>query len=170
MLSAPAKLEQSKFHRRVVGACVLLAAAFFAAGLPFVDSQGGYAGLSPRFLPTLVTVGLTICGLLLLLKKDSIQQSSDEAATALDTPNRFKRLGLLMGGLITHMILIGWIGFVLASGLLMAVTAKAYGSKRLLRDCIIGLLIAGTIWSIFTQLLGLNLPLFPLWSMLTGKR
>jgi putative tricarboxylic transport membrane protein len=167
---APAKHEQSNFHRRLVGACVLLAAAFFAAGLPFVDDQGGYAGLSPRFLPTLVTVGLLICGLLLLFKKNSIQQNSDDAATALDAPNRFKRLGLLIGGLIAHIALIGWIGFVLASGFLMAVTARAYGSKRLLRDCVLGVLVAGTIWTIFTQLLGLNLPLLPMWSMLTSKR
>jgi putative tricarboxylic transport membrane protein len=163
-LVLPSKVKPS--HRRIVGGAVLLAAAFFAAGLPFVDGQGGYAGLSPRFLPTLVTIGLAICGLLLLIQSDSIQASSDEAETAIFQADRFRRLALLMGGLLAHLVLISWIGFVLASALLMAIVSRAYGSKKLLRDGLIGLAVALPIWLLFTQVLGLNIPLLPLLSSL----
>lgn len=152
-------------RKSLVGGAVLLAALFYGVGLPFVDGQGGYAGLSPRFLPTLVTMGLAVCGLLLLFKKDSIPDQTEEASTAIDQAQRFKRLGLLAVGLVGHLVLIGWIGFVLASALLMAVVARAYGSKQWLRDGLIGLAIAGVIWTLFTQVLGLNLPLFPLASL-----
>jgi putative tricarboxylic transport membrane protein len=156
-------------HRRLVGGAVLLAAAFFAAGLPFVDGQGGYAGLSPRFLPTLVTLGLGICGVLLLLRSDAIEATSEESTTAILQPERFRRLALLMGGLLAHLILINWIGFVLASAFLMAIVARAYSSEKWLRDAVIGLSVALPIWLLFTQLLGLNLPLLPLLSPLLAN-
>ena len=148
-----------------VAGAVLLAALFFGVGLPFVDGQTGYAGLSPRFLPTLVTIGLATCGLMLLFKKGAIPQQTEEASTAIDGSQRFKRLALLAMGLVGHLVLIGWIGFVLASALLMAIVARAYGSRKWLRDGLIGLSIAGVIWALFTQVLGLNLPLFPLASL-----
>jgi putative tricarboxylic transport membrane protein len=157
-------------HRRTVGGAVLLAAVFFAIGLPFVDGQGGYAGLSPRFLPSLVTLGLAICGLLLLLQPNAIEATSDEAQTAVFQPARFRRLGLLMGGLIAHLVFINWIGFVLASAWLMAIVARAYGSQTFLRDALMGFAVAFPIWLLFTQLLGLNLPLLPALSLLAGLK
>jgi putative tricarboxylic transport membrane protein len=150
-------------HRRTVGGAVLLAAVFFAVGLPFVDGQGGYAGLSPRF-------GLAICGLLLLLQPNAIEATSDEAQTAVFQPARFRRLGLLMGGLIAHLVFINWIGFVLASAWLMAIVARAYGSQTFLRDAFMGFAVAFPIWLLFTQLLGLNLPLLPALSLLAGLK
>ncbi|MFN5881814.1 MAG: tripartite tricarboxylate transporter TctB family protein, partial [Burkholderiales bacterium] len=53
--------------RIIIGACVLLAAAGVAGGLSSIDNAGGYSGLSPRFLPTLVAVGLALCGGALVL-------------------------------------------------------------------------------------------------------
>jgi putative tricarboxylic transport membrane protein len=154
--------NRAKHHQRLVGVAVLIVSVFFACGIPFIDGQTGYAGLSPRFLPSVVALGLAICGLAMLLGRDTIQIVPLEKSTTLDSYHRFKRLAIIIAGLLAHLLLIGSIGFVLASALLLATTAKAYGSTQLLRNALLGLAVSLTIWLIFTQLLGLNLPLLPL--------
>jgi putative tricarboxylic transport membrane protein len=151
---------------KVVGAVVLLTATFFGAGLAYVDGQSGYAGLSPRFLATIVTLGLAICGILIIWKPSSVFDTSEDAGTAIATNKRFQRLAVLIGGLAAHLVIIGLLGFVIASGFLMATVAYAYGNKRVVRNCLIGVAIALPIWALFTKVLGLNLPLLPLLSLL----
>jgi putative tricarboxylic transport membrane protein len=151
---------------KIVGAVVLLTATFFGAGLAYVDGQSGYAGLSPRFLATIVTLGLTVCGLLILLRPSSVFAASEDAGTAIATNKRFQRLAILIGGLAAHLVIIGLLGFVIASGFLMATVAYAYGNKRAARNFLIGVAIALPIWVLFTQVLGLNLPILPLLSLI----
>jgi putative tricarboxylic transport membrane protein len=153
-------------QNKAVGVAVLLTALFFGVGLQYVDAQGGYAGLSPRFLATVVTVGLTICGGLIFFQTNSVFSESEDAGTAINTQARFKRLGILVAGLAVHLLVIGLVGFVIASGFLMSAVAYAYGNKRVLRNLLIGVAIALPIWGLFTQVLGLNLPIFPLLGML----
>ena len=143
------------------GLAAAAAAAFMGAGLPFLDSSGGYAGLSPRFLPSLVTAALAVCALL-LLRRGSVPEHCDDAATAVAPHEGPQRLGWVAGGLLLHMALIGSIGFVLAGALLMACVARGYGSRRTLRDVAAGLAVTIPIWLLFTQALGLSLPLLPL--------
>jgi putative tricarboxylic transport membrane protein len=151
---------------KIVGGVVLLAAAFFGIGLSYVDGQTGYAGLSPRFLATVVAIGLGICGLLISVRETSVFAKSEDASTAIATDKRFKRLTILVAGLAAHIVVIGLLGFVAASGLLMAVVAYAYGSQRLVPNFLIGTAVALPIWILFTQVLGLNLPILPLLGLL----
>ncbi|MFX5570813.1 tripartite tricarboxylate transporter TctB family protein, partial [Acinetobacter baumannii] len=65
-------------------------------------------------------------------------------------------------GLLLNMALIGTLGFVLASTLLMVCVARGYGSRRLVRDALIGLAITVPMWLLFDFLLGINLPLLPI--------
>ena len=134
-------------------------AAFFAAGLPEIDDQGGYAGLSPRFLPTVVTVGLAICALLLMFKSDSVL---DQAQDTHGEPARPRGLAWLAGGLVADMALIGQLGFVLASTLLLVCVARGYGSNRPARDLLVGLALTVPMWLLFSRLLGIPLPMLPL--------
>ena len=147
---------------RWVGLGVGALALFFGAGLPFVDSQGGYAGLSPRFLPTLVTIGLALCSLVLLARPASVQAQADDTDTVLRPERSFHRLGWVGGGLVAHLIVIGTIGFVLSSCLLMVCVARGFGSTRPLRDAGIALAIAFPMWLLFAKVLQVSLKLFPL--------
>jgi putative tricarboxylic transport membrane protein len=151
---------------KVVGGVILLTATFFGVGLAYVDGQSGYAGLSPRFLATVVTLGLAFCGLLILIKSGSVFTDSEDSGTAIATDKRFQRLAILIGGLAAHLVIIGLLGFVIASGFLMAIVAYAYGNKRAVRNFLIGVAIALPIWVLFTQVLGLNLPILPLLSLI----
>jgi len=67
-----------------------------------------------------------------------------------------------VGGLVLHAALIGSIGFIAASTLLMVCVARGYGSRRPLRDALIAFAIAVPIWALFSRVLGIGLPLLPL--------
>jgi hypothetical protein len=103
---------------------------------------------------------------LIFFQTTSVFSESEDAGTAINTQARFKRLGILVAGLAVHLLVIGLVGFVIASGFLMSAVAYAYGNKRVLRNLLIGVAIALPIWGLFTQVLGLNLPIFPLLGML----
>jgi putative tricarboxylic transport membrane protein len=158
---------------RIVGLSVGALTAGLAAGLPFIDAQGGYAGLSPRFLPTVVCLGLGICALLLFLRPDALPAAEPaESVAGPDRPGPARgaapspgpaagRLAWVAGGLVAHAVLIGVIGFVLASALLMACAARGFGSRRPLRDVLIGLAHARPRWFVFARVFQVGLKLLP---------
>lgn len=146
--------------RIIIGVCVLVAAAGVAGGLSSIDNAGGYSGLSPRFLPTLVAVGLAVCGAALLvgaLRSAAVAAPADTPAFMGSAP-----LAWLLGGLLVHLVLITWIGFVAASVILLTCAARGHGSTRPIRDALIALALSFPVWWLFAKGLGLGLPLMPL--------
>ncbi|MEN9315201.1 MAG: hypothetical protein RIS35_1594, partial [Pseudomonadota bacterium] len=75
--------------------------------------------------------------------------------------NRVARLLTLLAGLTGTIALIGTLGFVTCATLLMVAVARAFGSRRPLRDGLVGLALTLPLWLVFTRLLGLSLPLLP---------
>lgn len=147
----------------VIGIVVLLLAAAFLAGLPGISGDAGYAGLSPRFVPTLVGIGLAVCGALLTWQglRGGFRVMPEEDADLPNQPHSLPGLLWVAAGLVLNMALIGTLGFVLSSTLLMVCVARGYGSRRPLRDALIGLAITVPMWLLFDFLLGINLPLLP---------
>ena len=146
-----------------IGAAILALSAFFVAGIPGISGDEGYAGLSPRFMPTLVAIGLAVCGALLLWQglRGGFRNMPEEDAELLSAPHNFKGFLWVSAGLVANMALIGTLGFVLSSTLMMVCVARGYGSHRIARDALIGLLITVPMWALFEFLLGINLPLLP---------
>ena len=70
----------------------------------------------------------------------------------------FAALATLALALVVDVALIDRIGFTVASTLMFAVAARAFGSRRPMRDAIVGLAIAAVIYVAFTRGLGVGLP------------
>ena len=75
---------------------------------------------------------------------------------------------LIGGGLALQIALLQVIGFSLATGLLFAATAAAFGKRNLLVSLPIGVAFALGIYGIFDGLLRLNLPGGPLETLIYG--
>ena len=119
-----------------------------------------YSGVGPRLFPYLIGVGLTLCGAVLGWQAVSggwRHLPIDDNHAAPD----WMAFGVVSAGILLHMMLIAWAGFILASALLFVLIARGFGSKRPLRDAIIALLLATIVFLVFTQGLGLNLPAGP---------
>jgi putative tricarboxylic transport membrane protein len=114
-----------------------------------------YAQVGPTVMAYLASGLLIALGLALLAQAWTGRWATppEETAVALD----IKALGWLLLGLVLNIGLIGPLGFIPASMLLFACTARAFGSRRPGRDALIGLVFAATAYFGFAQLLGINI-------------
>ena len=68
----------------------------------------------------------------------------------------------IIGGLVAQMLLLGWAGFSIATAVLFAFTAKAFGRGPLWQTIPIGFVLAFAIWFVFSHGLQLSLPTGPI--------
>ena len=68
---------------------------------------------------------------------------------------------VISAGIILHMVLIGWAGFIIASALLFVLIARGFGSQHPVRDLLLGAALAASAFAVFTLGLGLKLPAGP---------
>ncbi len=113
--------------------------------------QSAYAAVGPRVFAWAAAGMLVVMGLLLV--KDAVSggwsHETDEFGEV-DWPG-----GLwLIGGLAANIVLIDVIGFILASTVLFLFTARAFGSRQLVRDAVIGFLMAFISYVGFDRVLG----------------
>ena len=127
------------------------------------DTQGitetqGYAQVGPRLFPYLIGTGLTLCGAVLGWHA----LNGGWRNVALDQPGHgapdWMAPAIISGGIVLHMVLIGWAGFIVASTLMFLLIARGFGSKRSVRDLVVGLVLAVAAYFVFTKALGLRLP------------
>jgi len=124
-------------------------------------AEGGYAGIGPRFVPGVVGAGLLLLGAWLAYgafsggwrggPPDDARERGEHAFDA-------AAFGWITAGLFAHMALIGTGGFVLAGTALFACVARGFGSRRLIRDLSIGIVLALGVFFFFVKLLNVNLP------------
>ena len=121
----------------------------------------GYAQIGPRLFPYLIGIGLTLCGAVLgwqALSGGWRNVPLDQEGH--DTPD-WLAFAVISAGIVLHMIVIGWAGFILAALLLFVMVARGFGSRRPVRDVVIAAVLAVLVFVLFTYGLGLNLPKGP---------
>jgi putative tricarboxylic transport membrane protein len=153
-------------HRLNPGELLISLALIAIGSFVVFETQGiaetqGFAQVGPRLFPNMIGAGLTLCGTWLgwqALTGGWRNVPLDEGEH--DAPD-WLAFAIISAGIILHMVLIGWAGFIIASTLLFAFIARGFGSKRPVRDVAIGAVIAILAFLLFTQGLGLNLPKGP---------
>ena len=121
----------------------------------------GYAQIGPRLFPYIIGGGLTLCGAVLAwhaLSGGWRHVPLDQEGH--DAPD-WAAFAIISAGVILHMAIIGWAGFIIASTVLFVLIARGFGSKRIVRDAIIAIVLAIVVFFIFTLGLGLTLPKGP---------
>jgi len=154
---------------------VILLGLFMAWQLQEIPNDAGYAGIGPRFFPSLVVTGLIVAGGALLMQRrhrngpDTVLSDGENDAEQLEAEEEAERgdadwrmFAIASGSLIAHMALIGLIGFTLAGTLLCFGICRALDTRRPMLDLVLSFLLALGLFHLF-KWLGLNLP-----SLLTG--
>ena len=90
-------------------------------------------------------------------------RSSDAAPRPADRRANSAPVVRVALGLVAFVALLNLAGFVAAGTVLFACTASAFGSRRWLRDALLGLTLCATVYVTFTYGFGVSLPpgLFP---------
>ena len=121
----------------------------------------GYAQIGPRLFPYIIGVGLTLCGAVLgwhALTGGWRNVPLDQEGH--DAPD-WLAFFIISAGIILHMAVIGWAGFIIASTLLFVLIARGFGSRRHFRDALVAVALAVVVFFVFTSGLGLKLPSGP---------
>lgn len=130
---------------------------FVIAEARSISGGAGYAQVGPSAFPLLIGACLAILGGVLAWQAVSGGWRNVPLDEAHEAPD-WTAFVLLSVAVIVHMAAIAWAGFVLASTFLFALIARAFGSRRVLRDILAGLVLSLLAYFLFTRGLGLNLP------------
>jgi putative tricarboxylic transport membrane protein len=139
-----------------LGVCIVALIAAWQAYLIPVSPL--YAKIGPTVFPYMGSALLLILGALLVWQ--GIQggwQPMDEK----DVPLDWRALGAVGAGLVANVVLIGPLGFTLASTVMFTLVAWGFGSRAPWRDAPIGFVLALTAYFGFAGALGVNIGMGP---------
>ncbi len=127
-----------------------------------IPDMGGYSGVGADGMPRLVGWGLVV--LAIWTVADALRSTAEEREKIEVMP-----VLCIIGGLVLQIALLKTAGFSIASGLLFACTAFAFGKRNLALTIPIGIVFALVVYGLFDQVLKLNLPHGPIESLLFGS-
>lgn len=142
----------------LVAAGVLILGVALALGTTQLPEATGYAKVGPRLMPTIVSGGLILLGLVLL--KEALFggfRGVDEAEAAANATD-WRAFAWITAGIICNGFLMVPLGFVISGTLLFVLAARGFGNKDWVKNAIIGLIIAIVTYAFFNYGLGLGLP------------
>jgi Tripartite tricarboxylate transporter TctB family len=138
----------------IIGAGVLVLAVVMFWQTLSIPVSPIYAKVGPTVVPMMTAAALGLLGVLLLI--DAWQggwQTEEEKAV---TPDRAALLWIV-AGLVLNVVLIGAIGFTIASTILFICVARGFGSDKPVRDALIGAAFALIADFGFAMTLGINI-------------
>jgi putative tricarboxylic transport membrane protein len=137
----------------VLALFVLGLGLFVAVETATLRTGPGYAAIGPKLFPWLVAAGLLLVGAALLYEARA-GAVAHPAGFDLDLPPAL----VVTAGLVLQMVLMRPAGFVIASTVLFVAVSHAFGSRRLVLNIAVGLVLCLATYAGFRWGLGLILP------------
>ncbi len=139
----------------LLGGGAILLGLVLVAGAFGIDTGFGYDRIGPRTAPYGVALGLLLLGGALVAPTLRASRRPDVQAAA---PLRSGALGWLALAGVLFLALAGRAGFIAAASLQFWLVARAFSANRPLRDGVVAVLLAATVYAAFSRGLGLALP------------
>lgn len=146
-----------------VGIFVLLLGGLASWQAAVIPVSPLYAQVGPKAVPYAVGGGLLALGVGLTLSalrggwSWTLDGSAAEPMNRQAPPANRRALGLVLAGLAANLALIGPFGFSIAASVQFVLVAAAFGSRRLLRDLVLALVLTLAAWFGFVEGLGVNI-------------
>lgn len=155
----PERGGKGRIGVRAAGVVILGGAAVVLYDAIRIGSDSGFGPQQSGFFPLVVGIGLLACGLAFLVRitvwpdKGLFAHAAEEHTHA-----NWLKLWSAVGTLILYALLLGWLGYILATALFFVGLARLVGSTQLLRDVIVGVGFSVAAYYSFTEFLGVQLP------------
>lgn len=131
-----------------------LAAAVVVLVQAFAIPQGeAYQAVGPRAFPLLVGAGLAVVSAIGVVQAFRAGTPEDGAEET-----HWPSVLLLIGSLVGYALILVPAGYWQATTAFFVAVARVLGSRRLLRDALVGLVLALATYFLFDRLLGITLP------------
>ncbi|MEU4228249.1 tripartite tricarboxylate transporter TctB family protein [Nonomuraea sp. NPDC026600] len=139
---------------RLVSAGFLAVALVVLAQAFMIPDGGGYQAVGPRAFPLLVGLGMAVVAVI------GVVQAFREpvAGGGEDEGVHWRPVLLLIGTLALYAALLAPVGYWQATTLFFVAVARVLGSRKLVRDLVVGLLLALATYLLFDRVLGITLP------------
>jgi putative tricarboxylic transport membrane protein len=138
----------------ILGGGVLALGLFIGVETARLEVASSHAAIGPTLFPFLIAGGLIIIGALVLREAFFGHVAHERGGFELDG----LAVALVSAGLIVQLFLLEMVGWIPATTILFVATTRAFGSRRLLLDAVIGLVLASLAFVVFNYGLGLDLP------------
>jgi putative tricarboxylic transport membrane protein len=143
-----------------------LAAVLALVGVyTIIDARGLNVGfgdpVGPRVFPYVIGSVMVLLAVLLAVatSRGDVPQGEEGEDVDLTTPPDWSTVGKLVAMLVLNLLLVNVLGWAITGALLFAGCAWALGSRTLVRDLIVGAVLAIGSWYFFY--VGLGVPLSP---------
>jgi putative tricarboxylic transport membrane protein len=139
----------------VIAAVLAIVAAVIFVDVSRLTSVTGYSPVGPASVPYWIgfgLIGLAIWTVFAAFRGDFPERERQEISP----------VAWVVAGLLAQMILIRYVGFSIATGLLFAFAARGFGARKLWISIPVGIVICLAIWWLFAGVLQLSLPAGPL--------
>ncbi|TGQ33948.1 tripartite tricarboxylate transporter TctB family protein [Mesorhizobium sp. M00.F.Ca.ET.216.01.1.1] len=113
-----------------------------------------YSKVGPTVFPYITMTGMVILSLLLIV---AALRGGWQPEEEKETPTDWKAMGFVVVGLLANLLLIQPLGFTAASVIMFVLICYGFGSKRPLRDALLGLILALAAYFGFARALGVNI-------------
>lgn len=137
------------------------AAGFLAAGVAVlagafaIPEGGGYQAVGPRAFPLLAGGALTLVAAIGVVQAFRTPPPAADGAAA---RTEWRPVLAVVGTLAAYVAVLLPLGYWQATTVLFTVVARVLGSRRLVRDAAIGLVLALATYVLFDRVLGIELP------------
>lgn len=157
-MSGETPVQPHSQPRRPDRAALAIAASLAAAGgvllwdaARLADVSGGYSGVGPASAPRMIGVALVLLALWTLA--DALRGRFPERPRQ-DLPP----LLWIVAGLAFQLMALNTLGFSIATGVMFACTARAFGKRNLGLSVPVGIVFSFLVWLVFAIGLRLSLP------------
>jgi putative tricarboxylic transport membrane protein len=127
-----------------------------------LDGGLGYQAVGPAVFPQLVGLGTLTFGVLLVIGEIrrllAAARGPRSTAAEPDGGTRWSHVAAMVLVLAAYGLVLEPAGFWQASGILFIVLARLLGSRRLVRDAVVGFALSLTVYFFFDRVLEVQLP------------
>ncbi len=140
---------------RWVALVIIAFGAAYLWGALQIRETTTYAAVGPRFFPNVLGIGMMLSGVWLFLMPGAPPAPDAPERLALD----WLSVGLMAGAVVAYILLFRPLGYIIATALMVMAGAQILGERgHLLRDVIVGVILALSVAFVFGRLLNINLP------------
>jgi putative tricarboxylic transport membrane protein len=150
--AADVEVEASRLVRIVAAIVLIVLSATFLVGVFDIRSPKGFDPAGPRFFPLLVTSAWLLLSIGYLVEGLRSPRAGANADRSWFEPVSVSAL------LVLYALLVVPLGYMIATALLFFAAARVLGSRQLVRDIVVAVVLAVVVYVSFTQFLDISLP------------
>jgi putative tricarboxylic transport membrane protein len=151
--------DAAPWAHRIAALAFLAVAVGVLTGAFTIDQGTTYQAMGPRVFPLLVGAGMCLVSAIGVVQAfrgtdtEQIDQLREEIRAT-----HWPSVLLLVAALIGYVLLLTPLGYWQTTTVFFVAVARVLGSRKLVRDAIIGLVLALAVYILFDRLLGIGLP------------